>query len=178
MQTGISEMDMMNFCHEKIIFVPGCLLCPTLQAGEQNRIWADKWTEFLFYSGFNIVQLPCPEASFDAPDCGLNRRPHGIGFYEALPGFCAHCHSLSRATALRVLNFWKCGYSVVAVLGIEHSPTCAVNYMYTHRGMVKRPGIFMDALMKELNQNDVSIPVIGINRRYYRKAMEKLQEFM
>lgn len=138
----------MNSCHKKVVFVPGCLFAPELQAckKEKNWDWAYLWMEFLCKSGCNIIQMPCPESSFECSLCGLGRKPHGVGFYEKLPGFCEHCVVLSEKVVWEILEFKKNGYDILAILGIEHSPTCAANYMYTHQGMVKRSGIFMEGL--------------------------------
>lgn len=178
MHKDILVMAMMSSYHKKVIFVPGCLLAPGLQAGneEKNWIWTRNWMAFLSKIDCNIVQMPCPESSFDCADCGLGRKPHGVGFYEALPGFYEHCLSLSREVAKDVYKFKLKGYDVSAVLGIEHSPTCAVNYMYTHRGMVKRPGIFMGEIMNALGQVGVSVPIVGINRRYPQKSIIRVEE--
>lgn len=170
----------MNSNHRSVVFVPGCLLAPVLQAGngEKNRAWAQEWTEFLGKSGCNIVQMVCPESTFDVAECGLGRRPHGVGFYEDLPGFCQYCSSLSAETVENILTFARNGYHVLAILGVEHSPTCASSYMYTHQGMQKRPGIFMGDVKEALSKAGISVPMIGINRRYPQKSIARLTELM
>lgn len=170
----------MNLYHKMVIFVPGCLFAPELQAGNEEKKWAwvQIWREFLSKSGCNIVQMPCPESSFDCPKCGMGRDPHGVDFYEALPGFYQHCLSLSQEVTRQVLRFNQNGYQVIAILGIEHSPTCAISYLYTHRGMVKRSGIFMGEIMRALNRMGVSIPFVGINRRYSQKAIAVLSKLL
>lgn len=170
----------MNSNHRSIVFVPGCMLAPVLQAGdgEKNWAWAKEWVKFLGKSGCNIVQMVCPESSFDAVECGLGRSPHGVGFYESLPGFCQHCSSLSAETAERIVAFVRDGYHVLAILGVEHSPTCASSYMYTHQGMKRRPGIFMGNIKEALSKAGVFVPMIGINRRYPQKSIARLTELM
>ena len=170
----------MNLYHKRVVFVPGCLLAPAFQAGdgEKKYSWASEWVEFLGKSGYNIVQMVCPESSFDSPEGGLDRKPHGVGFYENLPGFCQHCLLLSDKTAKSISAFARNGYHVLAIIGIEHSPTCASSYMYTHLGMQKRSGIFMGYLKEALNREGLSIPMIGINRRYPQKSITKLAKLM
>ena len=64
-------------------------------------------------------------------------------------------------------------YQVIAVLGIEQSPSCCVNYIYTNNGMEKRSGLFMEKLKDKID--DLGIPIIGINRKYIRKSYEELE---
>lgn len=170
----------MNLSHRNVVFVPGCLLAPALQAGdgEKNRAWSRDWMDFLSKSGCHIVQMVCPESSFDSPACGLGREPHGVGFYEALPGFCEYCLSLGGKAAEDILAFARNGYHVLAILGVEHSPTCASSYMYTHQGMKKCPGIFMGGLKAALDKAGMPVPMIGINRRYPQKSIVKFKELM
>ena len=76
-------MDTMNCMPNQIVFVPACLLCPAYQAhSKKNTVaWACQWRSFLSENNLGVVQMPCPEASFDSVECGLGRKPHGITFY-------------------------------------------------------------------------------------------------
>lgn len=60
-------------------------------------------------------------------------------------------------------------------IGVEHSPTCAVSYMYSHKGMLKRAGMFYEALLRELNGRGMKVPWIGINRTHPQKALKALE---
>ena len=67
----------------------------------------------------------------------------------------------------------KNGYDVIAILGIEQSPSCCVNYIYTNKRKIKRKGLFMEKLYKKTN--DLNIPFIGINRKYINKSLKELE---
>ena len=67
-------------------------------------------------------------------------------------------------------------YEILAIMGIEMSPACAINYQYSNKGMMNVPGVFMGYLMQMVSELDVEIPFIGINRKYVRKSLEKLRE--
>lgn len=109
----------------------------------------------------------------------MGRRPHGISFYEKLPGYVEHSKNLAHEVASRIHDLITNGYSV-AILGIEHSPSCAVSYIYMGpgRGTVHRSGIFIQALHDELNVRNISVPMIGINRRFPKKAISELHNVL
>lgn len=169
---------MMSLSHDKIVFVPACLLCPVLMANRKNKeaLWRRDLLDYLNENDYSMLQLPCPEASFYHPNCGINRKPHGIQYYENLFGFEDHCAKLAYEVKTEIEAFLNKGYSVSAILGIEHSPTCAVNYMYTHQGTKKRRGIFFKYLSDVIDYNRFQIPLVGINRRYPTKTIQALAE--
>lgn len=163
---------------ELVVFAPACLLCPAFQANRQKSCsnWEQGIISFLIENKYSIIQMPCPESTFNNNNCGLGRRPHGIQFYENLDGFKNHCKELSENVLSQILNFYNNNF-IVVVLGIEHSPTCAVNYMYTRQGTVKRSGIFIGVLSQLISKKKLEISIIGINKRFPSKAigsMEKL----
>ena len=167
----------MSWYHRVVVFVPGCLLCPSLQAGndEKNQTWPKAFQAVWEKHFVELVQMPCPEATFPDGLAGLGRVPHGIRYYESLEGFHAHCIRLARRTANQLFSFQRIGCVVAAVVGIEHSPTCAVSYMYTRQGTVQRAGLYMDALMDELSAVGADITYIGVNRRFPHKAVSALE---
>lgn len=169
--------DMMSWRHKVVVFVPGCFLCPSLQAGdsEKNRIWPEAFRAVWEKYPVNLVQMPCPEVTFPDGLAGLGRAPHGIQYYEALEGFRAHCTRLALKTANQLMSFLQAGYVVAAVVGIEHSPTCAVSYMYTRQGTIRRAGLYLDILMDLLSVAGVDVTYIGVNRRFPRKAVNMLE---
>lgn len=171
---------MMSCNHKRIVVVPGCMLCPGFQANntEENIVWARELLRLLLQYNVGIVPACCPEVSFEGYDKGLNRLPHGISYYEKIPEFVSYCELLSKNLAQQIVSFDKQGYTVCAVIGIEHSPTCAINYMYTKAGTVRRKGIFYQFLADKLKADGVEIPFIGINRRYWDKARRKIQSLL
>ena len=122
--------------------------------------------------------MPCPEASFCSYESGLQRKPHGIKHYKYLPNFEDYCNKLAISVAEQIEGFKNNGSEVLAVIGIEHSPTCAINYMYTNSGNVKRKGLFTQSIDTILQQKNMIIPMVGINRRYPRKSIEELKRII
>ena len=102
-------------------------MCPVFQVKYDcaKLGWRDEILKALVDSGVGIVQMPCPEASFGGYDEGLSRKPHGVRYYEQLPGFSQHCKNLAAQTAEQIVALENHGVHVKAILGIENSPSCA-----------------------------------------------------
>ena len=167
----------MSLLSRFVVFVPACLLCPILQAkfDENKTAWNTEIRSYLQQNGISVIQMPCSETSFQSPHSGMGRKPHGVSFYEKLPGYTEHSRTLAHGVADQIQDLITNGYSVV-ILGIEHSPSCAVSYIYMGpgRGPVHRSGIFIQALRDELNARNINVPMIGINRRFPKKAISEL----
>ncbi len=165
---------MTNCTSRKVILVPGCLLCPIYQVGcdESKLNWRREILDFLCMSGVSLVQMPCPEVIFESLDVGLSRKPHGVRYYEKLPGFKDHCKVLAHGVVTQIKALQKNGYVVKAILGIENSPTCAVDKIFTYGiGTEKRPGLFVSELKNYLLESGLAIPIIGITR--HKKDQKK-----
>lgn len=157
------------------VLLPPCVMSPGLQAeGKQGVHWGYPFIELLMEYGVNPVFLPCPESSFEGFEHGLRRGRHGIDYYRGTEGYREHCLCLTKESAEMILDMQAGGYCFVCALGIEHSPTCAVSYMYSHRGMLKCAGMFYEALRRELEMKGMDISWIGINRTYPQKALKEL----
>ena len=170
---------MMNYSN-KIIMVPGCLFCPRFQAdySEKNMEWIIKLREYISKCEVSIIQMPCPEASFPQFDKGLRRKPHGLKYYSELLGFQEHCKALAIEMVQLICNLQKSGCDVTTIIGVEHSPTCAVNYIYTHQGMIHSKGIFFKEIDKLLEQKDMDISYIGVNRQHYQKSLREIDNLL
>ena len=121
----------------------------------------------------NIIQMPCAESSFS----GLIRNPQGLSKYNT-DEFNKCCNTLAENMVNQIIDIIKSGYEVVAIIGIEHSPTCCINYIYTNKGMEKRKGLFIEKVYNKLTENNINIPMIGINRKYIRKSCEELNKLL
>ena len=129
-------------------------------------------TELLINNNINIIQMPCAESSFND---NLIRNPAGLSKYNNNE-FNNHCEILAENTAKQIKNVINSGYKIIAILGIEQSPSCCVNYIYTNHGNEKRKGLFIDKLAKKVQK--YNIPIIGINRKYINKSLSQLNELI
>lgn len=159
---------MTNYRSNDIILVPGCLLCPIFQVArnEKEYPWRSELLSFLTESGIAIIQMQCPEVSFMGYSNGLQRKAHGIRYYERLSGFKEHCDKIALNIVEQIQALQNEGYQIKAVIGIENSPTCAVNRIFTYGiGTEHRQGLLFEALSKRLDEQQITIPYVGINRR-------------
>ena len=155
------------------VFVPFCLMAQAYQAqGIVKYEWKASikpFIDLLIKNDINIVQMPCAESTFGD---NLIRVPKGIKGYDTKE-FNEHCEILALQVFHQIKTIIESDYQVIAVLGIEQSPSCCVNYIYTNNGMEKRSGLFMEKLKDKID--DLGIPIIGINRKYIRKSYEELE---
>lgn len=155
------------------VFVPFCLMAQAFQAqGLVKYEWKGTikpFLELLIENEINIVQMPCAESTFKN---NLVRKPMGIKKYDTKE-FNAHCEQLAYDVANQIETICRNGYRVLAIMGIEQSPSCCVNYIYTNKGMEKRMGLFMEKLYSKIKE--YKIPIIGINRKHIRKSLEELK---
>lgn len=156
-----------------VVLVAPCILDAQLQAvpPESSSHWGIPFFELLRDRGIEIFPLPCTETGF----CGIPRGKHGVDYYQALEGYPEYCEEQAWDMLQKILSLRKEGKNVIACLGVEHSPSCAVSYMYTHHGMVKRAGIFFELLFAGLDKEGIKPEQIGINRKHPRKAYLRLQ---
>lgn len=159
-----------------VILAAPCILNADLQAVApiEDVHWGSIFSNLMHEKGVEVFALPCTESDF----CGIPRIKHGLDYYQALNGYPEYCNKLAFKTAQEVQRLTQGGKHVVACLGVEHSPSCAVSYMYTHHGTVKRAGIFFESLFTYLEQMNIQIVKIGINRKHPRNAYIKLLDVL
>lgn len=159
----------MNFPIDKrsmrVIFVSHCLLNQNSKvfglSTEETVRTASEVINFLLEKNIGIVQMPCPEFTY----LGLLRPPQTKDQYDSA-GFRSHCRKLAKNIVSQIENYEKAGVKVLAILGIEGSPSCGVNWT-TKTGdkktkHVQEKGIFMEELEKLLSGRKISVKIIGI----------------
>lgn len=158
------------------VFVPFCLLAQAYQAqGIVKYEWRSSIKPFvnlLIDNDINIIQMPCAESTFKN---NLIRKPMGLSKYNTAD-FNDHCEKLAQDVAKQIIKVLESNYKIIAILGIEQSPSCCVNYIYTNHGNENRKGIFMEKLYDKIK--NYNIPIIGINRRYINKSLKQLEEII
>jgi len=158
---------------KKFIFVPFCMMAQAYQAqGIVKYDWKatiKPIMQLLIDNDINIIQMPCTEYTYN----GLIRKPQGISKYNTLE-FNKNCDDLANKVIINIKNLLDAGYEIIAIMGIEQSPSCCVNYIYTNHGMENRKGIFMEKIFSGLKEENIEIPMIGINRKYINKSLKEL----
>lgn len=155
------------------VFVPFCLLAQAYQAqGIVKYEWKSSIKPFvnlLIDNDINIIQMPCAESTFNN---NLIREPMGITKYNT-EDFNKHCDLIAKEVSIQIKQLIESNYKVLAVLGIEQSPSCCVNYIYTNHGNEKREGLFIEKLHNRIKE--YNIPIVGINRKYINKSLKQLE---
>lgn len=163
---------------KRFVFLPFCVMAQAFQArGIVKYEWKSSIKPILqelIDNDVNIVQLPCPESLFGE---GLGRSPKGYSYYNN-EEFNVLCERLALEVFDKVKMILDSDYEVVAIMGIEMSPSCALNYQYTNKGMVKMKGVFMKKLFEKVSGLGVEIPFIGINRKYVNKSLNELRSLL
>ena len=152
----------------RIIFQAHCLLNQNAKveglAGYRGA--CEPLMRLLLKSGAGLVQLPCPEAAC----LGLGR-PLGTDTVEQYdtPRYRAVCRRLARAAVREMRTYQDAGYEVLAVLGVEGSPSCSVEraprLIAGKRRLVRGGGLFVEALRGESARAKLKIPFIGVPER-------------
>lgn len=161
---------------KKFIFVPFCLMAQAYQAqGIVKYEWKSSIKpimQILLDNDINIIQMPCTEASFNN---SLIREPKGLSKYNTKE-FNEHCQMKADIVIKEIKNIIASGYEVIGILGIEQSPSCCVNYIYTNKGNEKRKGIFIEKVYEGIKE--YNIPIIGINRKSVKKTLIELENII
>lgn len=163
---------------KKFIFVPFCLMAQAYQAqGIVKYDWKatiKPIMQLLIDNEINIIQMPCTESLYQN---SLIRKPKGLSKYNT-GEFNNHCEKLAETVFNQIKDIIDSGYEVVAILGIEHSPSCCINYIYTNNGMEKRKGLFIEKIFNKLQKEEIKIPMIGVNRKYINKSFNELKKII
>lgn len=157
----------------KLIIIAPCILDARLQAVQKSDPhWGIPFSELLKQNNADVFMLPCPESEW----LGIPRKPHGIDYYLALDGFSEFCRQRAMESARNIAALVGDDRVSCLCVGIEHSPTCAVSYLYSRRGTIKRKGIFFQYLFEAMTELGIDCQGIGINRRYTGKALSGLRD--
>lgn len=133
-------------------FVRFCLLAQAYQAqGIVKYEWKSSikpFVKLLINNDINLIQISCAEVSYNK---SLIRELKGILKYNT-EEFNEHCAIIAKQVSSQVKELIKNRYQVLAIVGMEQSPSCCVNYIYTNNEMEKRRGLFINKVYKELEE--------------------------
>jgi len=118
-----------------------------------------------------VIQMPCPELTY----AGLLRWSQTKEQYDT-PAFREHCRQIASHIADQVEEYLRNGFKVLAILGVDGSPTCGVDETSVgyeggylpkfaptrEANLIKAPGILIEELQSELKKRKVTVPFKGI----------------
>ena len=142
--------------------------------------------ETLIKSEAGIIQMPCPEFLY----MGYKRWVQTKEQYDTVM-YRRFCRKIAGRIAEQIQEYLKNDVKTVAILGIEGSPTCAVEE--TTKGykggkqveikkrktkMVKEKGILIEELQKLLTKMKIKTSFIGIDSKNPEKAKTKIEKLL
>lgn len=131
--------------------------------------------EFCLKNDLNIFQMPCPETLCTAG--GLGRPPRGKAWYEA-NGLRETARDIAHGQAEYMARLRDGGIEIIAVIGVDFSPACGVNYLNKGRSIVKDQGIYIEELKRALAERDLDPIFVGVNARWTKKLERDLQSII
>lgn len=162
---------------KRIVLIPFCLISQGFQAKGIAREYpavVKPMMKELLEREVNLIQMPCPEGMFGGYSRGLKRDPKGIRDYD-VPEFRELCAILADDVIEMISAAISEGFQISAILGMEYSPSCAVNLQADKS---QRPGIFIEILMKRLEKEGISIPFIGVDKGDTGSAVSELRQLL
>lgn len=164
-------MNRSNRC----VFVSHCMLNQAVMTkglvrGEPAII--KQVLQFCMDNDIGIVQMPCPETLCGAG--GLGRERRGKKWYEE-QGLRQTSERIATEQVEFMLNLIQKGVEVLAIIGIEFSPACAVNYLNRGRTILSDTGIYVEELKKAVKSKGIVIQFIGVNQRWKKKLARQLE---
>lgn len=163
---------------KKCVFVSHCLLARAVVAeglAKHAAAAVKPVVQFCLDNDINIFQMPCPEVQ--CPAGGLGRPLHGKTWYER-NGLRETSSQIAADQAAYMAELAAAGLNVLAVLGVEFSPACAVTYLNRGRAVMRAQGIYIEELCRELESRGMSVPFIGVNERWLNKLRKQLEEVL
>jgi len=160
------------------IFVSHCLLAQAVVAdglAKHAPAAVKPVVQFCLDNDINIFQMPCPEVQ--CPSGGFGRSLRGKVWYEA-NGLRETSAEIAKQQADYMASLSESGMNILAILGVEFSPACAVTYLNKGRTITRATGIYIEELQQQLEAQDLSIPFIGVNQRWLKKLDTQLREIL
>ncbi len=178
---NIPEIKTPDQRSRRFIFIPFCLICQAFQAQGIVRYGypaaIKPVIEEILRHEVNIIQMPCPESQLGGCENGLKRGPKSISQYDTSE-FREICQHFASSITEMVKAILANGYEIVAILGIEYSPSCSIKLQYSNKGVFHQPGIFIESLQSQLAKEKIEIPFVGINRRVIKKSLNELKKLL
>lgn len=157
------------------MFLSHCLLAQGVRAEGLAKYFpaaVRPVVEFCLENEINIIQMPCPETLCAAG--GLGREPHGKAWYEK-NGLRETAKKIAEGQASYMRELTGAGFHILAIIGMEFSPACAVSLLNRGRRIIRDQGIYVEELRAELERANLEIPFVGVNQRALKKLERDLK---
>ena len=143
-------------------------------------------TQAILESGAGILQMPCPELLC----LGLDREAKSgaipsveeedtrIAIRMKEPKARVVCRKIVDDIVYQIEEYRKNGFEIIGVIGINGSPTCAVEMTWSANREKEGPGVFISLLAEELGKRSISVLMKGIKASEPKKAVASLREIL
>jgi predicted secreted protein len=142
--------------------------------------------QFLMSRRIGLIQLPCPELlclGLDRDDRRGAERPllEENTRIRGLMGEAGHVHVLrERANDLvqQLREYRSHGFEVLGVIGVDRSPSCGVATTSIGGSEQQGKGVFFEILAAVLEENGITIPMIGTKTSEPEASLEKVKHLL
>lgn len=162
----------------EIVAVCHCILnCNSKVEGLSNDKGSHNVSLQILSSGYGIIQLPCPEMVM----YGIKRWGHVKEQFDNL-FYRNQCKIMLDPYIKQFENYITSNYKIKAIIAIDGSPSCGYNKTCSSNNwfgelsgcnnlseklsyikMIDGKGIFIEELEKSLKENNLEIPIIGLD---------------
>lgn len=163
----------------RLLMVSHCLLNPFSQVkGRRAPKQAARFAVTrAVQAGVGLIQLPCPEFTYEGPDRWAKcYEQYDTGYFRA------HSHRLVEPVIEQLREYVEDGARVVGLIGVEGSPSCGAYQVYSGQGwggcFDRQPdgspwpvpgggkrtgrGVFLEIVAAALEEEGWPIPVVGV----------------
>ena len=155
----------------RCVFVSHCILAQCVMAEGVVKVFPGPIKpvlEWCILHEINIMQMPCPEAICSAG--GLGRTPHGKKWYEE-HGLRETARKIAESQVEYMMRLVGQGMEILAIIGVEFSPACAINFLNKGRSISRDKGIYIEELDRLMGARGLEIPFIGVSQRWKKKML-------
>lgn len=169
---------MVDVRSKKCVFVSHCILAQGVMADGLVKRYPGSVkpiVQFCLDNDISILQMPCPETL--CASGGLGRSPRGKKWYEE-SGLRETSKIIATGQVEYMERFHDAGFQILAIIGVEFSPACAVNYLNKGPAIYRDQGIFIEELRRAMKEREFDIPLMGISQRWHKKMVVDLQHLL
>lgn len=131
--------------------------------------------QFCLDNDINLFQMPCPEIKCESG--GVTRDLHGKIWYEN-NGLREISSQIAKEQVAYMKDLTNNGFRILAIMGVEFSPSCSPTYLNKGRKIVRNKGIFIEEIECQLKKQNLQIPFIGVNQNWNKKLAKQLSELL
>ena len=162
----------------RCVFISHCIMAQCVRANGIVKYFPGPIKpvmQFCLDNDINVMQMPCPE--FRCSAGGLGREPHGKKWYET-NGLRDVARKVAEEQVAYMVELTRGGYEILAILGMEFSPACAVEFLNRGPVIYRDKGIYVEELAELMGKSSLKVPFIGVNQRAHKKLERQLNAML